>query len=262
MYRLGTGVTQPAAQRDQCLFPPERMRPGHWLGSVLLSFIQCHKGHLANKNVCHMSQRSASRKIGGIKPRGNWQVKVHLKNLPSNRCSAVAEISDHLATVDMGRKLGGLCPFSWGAGSLSNTMWPGPSLTFIPSDIVIHPDVWTQLTSAENWGLCHLFLGVSWATSNTTSPGPRPTSTPSGMPQWTWAENWEPVPLFGGRGRGRAGSPSDTMWPGPRSTSVPSFILMHQPFGHNTPTSHTDRQTYRTDRAGQRSDSIGQTVFG
>jgi len=68
---------------------------------------------------------------------------------------------------------------------------------------------------------------------------------------------------FSGEGEGgRAGSPSNTMWPGPRSTSVPSFILMHQPFGHNAPTSHTDRQTYRTDRAGQRSDSIGQTVFG
>jgi len=30
-----------------------------------------------------------------------------------NKCSAVAEMSDRLATIDMGGKLGGLCPF-WG----------------------------------------------------------------------------------------------------------------------------------------------------
>jgi len=28
-----------------------------------------------------------------------------------NKCSAVAEIGDRLATIDMDRKLGGLCPF-------------------------------------------------------------------------------------------------------------------------------------------------------
>ena len=58
-------------------------------------------------------------------------------------------------------------------------------------------------------------------------------------------------------------SPSNTMWPGSRPTSMPSFILIHQPFGHNTPTSQTDRTVLdRQDRqTGQRFDSIGRTVL-
>jgi len=39
-----------------------------------------------------------------------------------DKCSAVAEMGDRLATIDMGRKLGGLCPFLGGAGSQCNTM--------------------------------------------------------------------------------------------------------------------------------------------
>ena len=48
---------------------------------------------------------------------------------------------------------------------------------------------------------------------------------------------------------------------------MPSFILIwtDRPFGHNTPTSQTDRQTDRQtdgqDRTWQRSDSIGRTVL-
>jgi len=41
--------------------------------------------------------------------------------------------SSHLATTDMDRKLRGLCPFSGGAGSPSNTMSPGPSPISVPS---------------------------------------------------------------------------------------------------------------------------------
>jgi len=33
------------------------------------------------------------------------------------------------------------------AGSSSNTMWPGPRLTSIPSGILIHPTVWPQYTN-------------------------------------------------------------------------------------------------------------------
>ena len=40
-------------------------------------------------------------------------------------CSAVAEMDDRLATIDMGRKLGAVPLFGGGAGSLCNTMWPG-----------------------------------------------------------------------------------------------------------------------------------------
>jgi len=82
--------------------------------------------------------------------------------------------------------------------------------------------------------------GGAGSPSNTKSPGPRPTSVPSGIlihssiwPQQIWTKNCGAVPLWG---RG-AGSPCNTMWPGPRPTCMPSFILIHQ-----TPTSQTVRQ--------------------
>ena len=54
-----------------------------------------------------------------------------------------------LATVDMGRKLGGkLCPvLGRGAGSPTNTMWPVARSTCTPSFILIHPTVWPQYTN-------------------------------------------------------------------------------------------------------------------
>ena len=62
-----------------------------------------------------------------------------------------------------------------------------------------------------------------------------------------------------------AGSPSNTMWPGPRPTRVASFILIPPnvwPQCTNVTDIHTDRQTDRqTRQTGQRTDSIGQTVF-
>jgi len=54
--------------------------------------------------------------------------------------------SSRLATIDMGRKLG-LCPFLGGAGSPSNALSPGPTPTFVPSDILIHPTIWLQYTN-------------------------------------------------------------------------------------------------------------------
>jgi len=76
-------------------------------------------------------------------------------------------------------------------------------------------------------GCCAPFLGGgAGSSSNTMSPGPRPTSVPSGIlihpalwPQQTWAKN----------GGG--------LWLGSKPISIPSI----QPFGHNTPTSQTDR---------------------
>jgi len=55
-----------------------------------------------------------------------------------------------LVTTDMGRKLGG-CPFGGGgAGSSSNTMWPGPSPTSTPSFILTHPAVWPQYANVTD----------------------------------------------------------------------------------------------------------------
>jgi len=96
--------------------------------------------------------------------------------------------------------------------------------------------------------------------SNAKSPGPRPTSIPSGVlihaaiwPQQIWAENWGTLPLWG-RGELSWVPVYYTMWPWPRPTCMPSFILIH-PTVWPQYTNVTDR----IDR--QRSDSIGRTVL-
>jgi len=60
-----------------------------------------------------------------------------------DKCSAVAEIGDRLATIDVGWKLEGCVHCGW-AGSPCSTMWPGPRPASIPSGILIHPAVWPQ----------------------------------------------------------------------------------------------------------------------
>jgi len=59
--------------------------------------------------------------------------------------------SSRLATIDMGRKLGAAVYF-WGegAGSPSNTMWPGPRPTSVLSGILIPPTVWPQYINVTN----------------------------------------------------------------------------------------------------------------
>jgi len=66
------------------------------------------------------------------------------------KCSAVAEMGDSLATIDMDRKKGAAVPLSGGAGSPSNTMWPGPRPTSMPSFILVHPTVWPQYTNVTD----------------------------------------------------------------------------------------------------------------
>ena len=56
-----------------------------------------------------------------------------------NKSSAVAEMSDRLATINTKRKVGDCYAPFWGAGSPSNTIWPGPRPTSLPSGILIHP---------------------------------------------------------------------------------------------------------------------------
>jgi len=52
--------------------------------------------------------------------------------------------SNHLATTDMGRILGAVPHWGRGAGSPSDTMWPGPRPTCMSSFIFIHPTVWPE----------------------------------------------------------------------------------------------------------------------
>ena len=89
--------------------------------------------------------------------------------------------SSRLATIDMGRKLGGgSAPIlRRGAGSPSNTKSPGPRRTSIPSGILIHPAIWQQQIWAENWRLCPFEGGGARFPSNTILPWPRPTCMPS-----------------------------------------------------------------------------------
>jgi len=57
----------------------------------------------------------------------------------SNKGSAVAEMGDR-GHNRHGPKIGGCAPFlGRGAGSPSNTRWPGPRPTCVPSFILIHP---------------------------------------------------------------------------------------------------------------------------
>jgi len=110
-----------------------------------------------------------------------------------------------LATKDMGRKLGGCCASFWrgGAGSPSNTMWPGPRPTYVPSGILIHPAVWPHYMGRKMRVLCASFL-----------PG-------------------ELGPHLAQCGR----------WLGLSPTAMPSFILIHTTvwLQYNTPTPQTDR---------------------
>ena len=64
----------------------------------------------------------------------------------SNKSSAVAEMGDRLATIGMGLKWVGAVVGGWvPTGSSSNTMWPGPRPTSLPSGILIRPTVSPQL---------------------------------------------------------------------------------------------------------------------
>ena len=87
-----------------------------------------------------MKQMSRSTELIFMK-RNNSGKCVSLRN----KSSAVAEIGDRLATIDMDQKEGAAVPLSGGS-------W-APS-AYVPSGIWIHPAVWPQQISAENWGLC------------------------------------------------------------------------------------------------------------
>jgi len=46
----------------------------------------------------------------------------------------------------MSRQIEGVPLWGGGAGSPSNTMWPGPRPTCMPSFILIRPTIWPQYT--------------------------------------------------------------------------------------------------------------------
>jgi len=166
---------------------------------------------------------------------------VYLKVIKTS--STVAEIGDHLATVDIGQKVGGCCSSFWGE--------LGPHLTqcglgqglppYQVASWFIQP--FATVDMGQNVGCAvPLFWGGAGSPSNTMSPGLKSTSVPSGILihpavwlQQTWAKNW-----------GWVHSSSNTVWPGPRPSYILSGILIH-PTVWPQYTNVTDRQTDRTD---------------
>ena len=58
--------------------------------------------------------------------------------------------SSRLATIDMGRKWGLLCPFLWELGPRLTQCGLDRGHTSIPSGILIHPTVWPQCTNVTD----------------------------------------------------------------------------------------------------------------
>jgi len=130
-----------------------------------------------------------------------------------NKSSAVAEMGDRLATIDMRRKVGGVCcaPLHWGGRS------------WVPMQ---HNLAWAEAYLHTKW---HLDSSSCLATIDMGGKVGEGLLCPF---------------LVGG-----AGTPSNIMWPGPRPISVPSGILIHPtvwPQYTNVTDRHTDRQTGQT----------------
>jgi len=159
--------------------------------------------------------------------------------------------SRRLVTTDMGRRLGWLCPFSW--GNLDPHLAQcGLSKGLPPPTTKWHHDSSSRLATidmGQKLGVCAPFWpwgGGAGSPSNTIYCLGR------GLPPYQlsgilihpaiWPSYMDrklgSVPLWG------SGSWSSSN--GPRPTCMPSFILIIQPFGHNTPMLQTERQTDRT----------------
>ena len=105
-----------------------------------------------------------------------------------------------LATIGMGRKLGGGSAsfLGMGAGSPSNTKSPGLRPTSIPSlDASSRTAFGHNRTGPKIGGLHPLCGEGAGSPSNTETPGLTPTFVPSGIfvypavwPQYLWTEKW------------------------------------------------------------------------
>jgi len=65
-----------------------------------------------------------------------------LKNM--NKSSVLAEMGDRGHNRHGPKRVGAAVPLLRRAGTPSNTMWPGPRSTSVPSDVFIHPAIWPQ----------------------------------------------------------------------------------------------------------------------
>jgi len=62
----------------------------------------------------------------------------------SYKSSAVAEMGDRGHNRHGPKREEGAVPLSRSAGNPSNTMWPAPMSTSLPSGVNVHPAVWPQ----------------------------------------------------------------------------------------------------------------------
>jgi len=87
--------------------------------------------------------------FGEATAQGRCQTEQLRLKRTEHKSSAVAEMGDRLATIDMGRKVRAAVPFFLGGGAESpcNTMWPWPRPTSMASGTLIHPTVWPQYTN-------------------------------------------------------------------------------------------------------------------
>jgi len=171
---------------------------------------------------------------------------------------------NRLATTKIGRKLGALPHFSGGelGTHLAQCVLDrGPPPCQVPS-WSIQPFGHNRHRTKIGGSAPFSGRGGTGFPSNTKSPGPRPTSIPSGIlthpviwPQQIWAKNWRLCPFWErvlglhltqcGRGRGLP------------ACQVPSWSL--QPFDTTVHKRHRQTGQDRQDR--QRSDSIGRAVL-
>jgi len=81
--------------------------------------------------------------------RGSWVPILH--NVAYLPTKWYLDPSSHLATT-YGPKIGdGCAPLGEGGpGSPSNTMWPGPRPTCVPTFILVRPTVWPQYTNVTD----------------------------------------------------------------------------------------------------------------
>jgi len=67
------------------------------------------------------------------------------------KTSAVAEMGDRSATIDVGRRVGAVVPPGGELGPhLTQCMPPGPRPTSVPSGMFIHPTIWPQYTNVTD----------------------------------------------------------------------------------------------------------------
>jgi len=141
------------------------------------------------------------KKIGALCPFGGGGAESPSNTMWPGPTSIPSLILIHPAVWSQetwAKNWGLLCPLFWGelAGFRSNTMWPGPKPTSVPNGILIHTAVWLQQTWAADYtdtgfscdrkfrkwrATVPLSTGGAESPSNTKSPGPRPSSVPSGI---------------------------------------------------------------------------------